>query len=102
VSGANKKKVRFRIEVGRDPYRSAAVLPLVAVLGPGFVAGLTGRRNGVRPPQFFSGIGIKRSDKAANTEFAARCPDDHFSIRNERRHRNVIAVLVLLDFTRPD
>src|SRR5229473_173890 len=65
VSRAPERQIGVGIVVGRDPYRAAAGLPLIA-LRPGFAAGFAGGRNGVGPPEFLAGLEVERGDEPAN------------------------------------
>src|SRR6516165_4290499 len=84
IAGAPERQVGCRIVGAGDPHRTAAGLPLVA-FWPGLAARLAGCWHRVGPPHLLAGLGVKRRNKAANPELAARAADHHLAVGDERR-----------------
>src|SRR5262249_42442005 len=97
VARADEDKVRLWIVVRRYPNGAATILPLVPALGPRFAAGFSRRGNRISLPQFFACFRIEGRDETPNAELTAGCADQNLSIRDERSHARIVAVLVFFD-----
>ena len=64
--------------------------------------GLARPGNRVEAPDFLAGRGIERGDETADAVFAARRPDDHLVLDDERRQRERVTRLRLGDRLVPD
>src|SRR6516162_4914003 len=73
ITRAPERQIGRGIVGAADPHRPAAGLPLVAV-GPGFAAGLAGRRHRIGLPQRLAGLCVKSRDKAANQSLSPSSP----------------------------
>ena len=101
VAGAPEGEVGRGIVVAGHPHRAAAVLPLIA-LRPRLAAGLARRGHRKRAPHLLAALDVERCEKAANAVLAARRADHDLAVGDERRHRHVVAIAVVLDLARPD
>ena len=77
----------------RHPRRTAAVL--VGVARPRVAARLTGGRNGVRLPHFFTRLGVARRNEAANTELSARGADDDLAVDGQGHYGEAVGGFVV-------
>ena len=66
------------------------------------MAGFAGRGDGEGAPQFLAAVGVIGDDVAADAEFAARAADDDLAVDDQRHQRQVLTLLVVLDFGIPD
>ncbi len=87
--------VQLRVVGSRDPDRRPAALPGFA--GPGVVAELAGPGNRVRLPDLLARLGIERRDETADAALAARDTDHDQPVNGQRRHRDVVTTVVVLD-----
>src|SRR5262245_58265117 len=74
VTCSPEGQIRRRIVVAGYPDWRTAILPLIA-FRPRLASGLSGRRNCVDAPRFFSCIGIICGNEAPNSAFASRSAD---------------------------
>ena len=100
ISGTPIRQIQSRIVRTGDPDGAAAVHPAVA--WPGVVPRLPWFRNDVKLPDFFSGLGVKRRDEAANAVFAAGHTHDHLIFHDQRRDGKGVALRVFGDLRLPD
>src|SRR5438132_1433692 len=100
IAGLPVRQVEVGIVVSREPDRRSTGLP--GVPRPGVVARLAGSGDGVGPPDFLPGARIESGDVTADPELTAGHPDDDPSLRDERRQRRVVALLVVVDGRVPD
>src|SRR5690606_10505304 len=85
VAGGEVQQAQFRIHRRRLPHRTAAVLPDIAVRGPGFAAELTRRRNGIKGPDLFPGVRVIGAQASAYALVAAgEAADDHAFVVQRR------------------
>src|SRR4029077_18000036 len=88
-------RLQIRIVAAGEPRRSAAGFPAVAA--PRVEAGLTGTGNRVAPPHALAGLRVVRVDESADARFGARDADDDLAVERERREREVVAEMVVVD-----
>src|SRR6202035_1778754 len=91
ISNPPVSQVGFGIVSSGVPDRGPSGFPGIA--GPGFMARLARRWDGVEAPNFLPGLRLKRSNVAADRAVAARGAHDHLILDDQRRVRDGIAVL---------
>src|SRR2546426_5904808 len=101
VAGSKERQVGFRIIIASDPHGSASRFPLIAIR-PRFAAALSGRRNGISPPQLLAGIEVEGRNEAADSELSSRRTHHDFAAGHQRSQRDVIAGFVIRDRSGPD
>ena len=95
VAGTPEAQVELGIVVGGQPDRDAASLPRVT--RPRVVAALARSRDRVRLPRRLAVVGVEGGDVAADSQLAARGTDHDLALGDERRQREVVALLVVVD-----
>ena len=101
VARAPEGEIGLGIVGAGDPDGAAAALVMVAARRPGLAAGLARLWHGVGLPELLAGPGIDRGHEAAHTQFAARCAEDHLAVDDQRRHRHVVGLLVVVNLRGP-
>ncbi len=100
IGGHEIEQAQFGIDRRCLPDCGAAVFPDVAVLRPGFVAGLARRGDRVVAPDMLAGVGVIGVDMAADAEVAAaEAGNDHAVVIKRRAGDRIALGRVLgLDF----
>src|SRR5262249_11800936 len=83
------------------PHRTAAGLPGVVLVLPGFGARLTGRRDYVVAPDELAGRGIDGGNEIAHAAIAAGSPKDDLVLDGERRRRESQLLLAVIEIGLP-
>src|SRR5207244_1775286 len=95
IAGAPETQVELRVVVCREPYRDSARLPRVGL--PRLVTRLARAWNRVGLPHRLAIVSVEGGDVSPDAELAARRADHHLALGDERRQREVVAILVVVD-----
>src|SRR5262249_50778140 len=106
VAGAPHREVRLGIIGTGNPDGGSAmqvrVVGFTVFAEPCLVAGLAGSGNRVKAPDLLTRVHVERSEKAADTVFAAGDAGDHLILDGERRYRHRVLLLVVGDLNVPE
>src|SRR5467141_4974243 len=101
VAGAPESEIGLGVIGAGDPDRSPAPLIVVTARGPGLAARLARRGHRIGLPELLAGLRIEGREEAACAQFTARYAEQHLAVDDERRERQVVAFLVVVDFGGP-
>src|SRR5438093_2711293 len=101
IAGGEIDQAQFRVDSGRLPYRRAAMLPRVIVIGPGLMTDLARSRDRKEGPDQAAIFGVIRFDAAPYAILSTRETNDHHSVVIERGGRNCVALLPTLGLNGP-